>query len=150
VRRGQALVIRQDSAFNSIEDQGGEYDGPESAASRSRICGIFTIDLSLERNRTVMRITSSAADMIREWLRRSVIVHPTVCLIQASDTPREIEQAINRGASRTEIEEIFLKESVKETKYLYPAVYPRSHFLWVFTTTIDGFRFAVAVGMPVA
>lgn len=80
--------------------------------------------------------------MIREWLRRSVIVHPTVCLIQASDTPREIEQAINRGASRTEIEEIFLKESVKETKYLYPAVYPRSHFLWVFTTTIDGFRFA--------
>ena len=31
---------------------------------------------------------------------------------------------------------------MKETKYLYPAVYPRSHFLWVFTTTIDGFRFA--------
>jgi hypothetical protein len=30
----------------------------------------------------------------------------------------------------------------KETKYLYPAIYARSHFLWIFTTRIGGFRFA--------
>ena len=90
----------------------------------------------------MMRITSPAADMIREWLRCSAIAHPAVCLIQASNTPREVEQALNRGASRKEIEEIAVRELAKEPKYLYPGVYPRSHFLWIFTTTIDGFRFA--------
>lgn len=34
------------------------------------------------------------------------------------------------------------KALAKERKYLYPGVYPRSHFLWIFTTVIEGFRFA--------
>ena len=90
----------------------------------------------------MMRITSPAANVIREWLRCSAIAHPAVRLIQTSNAPPEIRQALDRGAHRKEIEEIAVRELAKQPKYLYPGIYPRSDFLWIFTATIDGFRFA--------
>jgi hypothetical protein len=87
-----------------------------------------------------MTITTAAADMIRDSLRRSEIPHPVVYLVQVSKTPAEVDQAIKRGASRKETREIALRALTTEPKYLYPLVYPRSHFLWL-TTTINGFPF---------
>ena len=91
-----------------------------------------------------MTITPAAADLIREWLKRTGagIADPVVYLIQTSDVPPEIEQALKRGDTLKEIREIAPMALAKERKYLYPGIYPRSHFLWIFTTRIGGFRFA--------
>src|ERR1041385_2691064 len=89
-----------------------------------------------------MTITPRAADMIRDYLRRSEIADPVVCLVQTCTTPPEVTQALKRGATRKEIEQITLTALAKAPKYVYPAIYPRSHFLWIFTTTIAGFPFA--------
>jgi hypothetical protein len=101
---------------------------------------------TLERT-TVMTITTAAAAMIHEWLRSSGIRSPVICLVQASNTPTEVTQALERGAGRKELEQISLAALAKEPKYLYPAIYPRSHFLWLFTD-IGGFRFAPAFAHP--
>jgi hypothetical protein len=97
-----------------------------------------------------MTITPAAANIIRDWLQRAELAHPVVCLSQVSRSPPEIEQAIKRKANRKELHEIALRALPKEPKYLYPCVYPRWHFLWIFTTTIDGFRFAAPFVHPPA
>jgi hypothetical protein len=94
-----------------------------------------------------MTITTAAAAMIREWLRSSEIRSPVVCLVQASNTPAEITQALKRGVGRKELEQISLAALAKEPKYLYAAIYPRSHFLWFFTN-IGGFPFAPGFAHP--
>ena len=96
----------------------------------------------------MLTITPAAAAEIREWLRAcSGIVRPTVYLGVASKTPAEVTQAIERGASRKELEAIHQKTMHSEPKYLYPLVYPSSHFIWL-TTTIGGFRFAASFFYP--
>src|SRR5688572_18713923 len=89
-----------------------------------------------------MTITTAAAEMIRDALTGTSVPHPVVCLLQVSDVPAEIDEAIKRGATQTEIRELASKVLGNEPKYLYPGIYPRSRFLWIFTTMIDGFRFA--------
>ena len=96
----------------------------------------------------MMTITTAAAEMIRERLRRSPMAHPVVCLTQMCRSPTEVEQAIKRGASRKELREIALKALPAQRWYLYPCIYPRSHFLWIFTTTIAGLRFASPLAHP--
>jgi len=89
-----------------------------------------------------MTITTAAADLIRDYVRRSELPNPVVCLGQVSNTPAEVTEVLKRGADRKELQEITPRALPFEPKYLYPLVYPRSHFLWVFTTTIQGLRFA--------
>jgi hypothetical protein len=89
-----------------------------------------------------MTITSAAAAVIREFLRCSAdLAHPVVYLGQVSDTPEEVTEALRRRASRKELKEIALRTIHSKPRFLYPLVYPGSHFIWL-TTTIDGFRFA--------
>ena len=95
-----------------------------------------------------MTITAAAAEMIRGCLERSDISHPVVHLCQVSKSPDEIERAIARGADQKEIREIALRTIETETRYLYPAIFPRSHFLWFSTTMIAGFRFAYYFAQP--
>src|SRR5882724_5244463 len=95
-----------------------------------------------------MTITTAAADVIRDWLRGAGIADPVVRLIQTSNTPPEIEQALKRGATLKEIRQIAPMALAKETKYLYPGIYSRSDFLWIFTMRIGGFRFASRFAYP--
>jgi len=94
-----------------------------------------------------MTITTAAADVIRDWLGRSEIHSPVVCLVEGSETPLEITEALKHGANRKELERISLAALAKVPKYLYPAIYPRSRFLWFFTT-IGGFHFAPLFAHP--
>ena len=97
----------------------------------------------------MMTITGAAADTIRNALRRSGVGDPVVQLVEGStETPPEVDQAIKRGASRGEISHIWRRASETMPIYLYPLVYPRSNFLWVFTTKIGGFRFASSLFYP--
>ena len=95
-----------------------------------------------------MTITTSAAALIRDHLRRSTVPHPVVCLGQVSNTPAEVTEALRRGAKKKELQEIASRALASEPKYLYPLIYPRSHFLWVFTTTIQGIPFASLLFHP--
>ena len=94
-----------------------------------------------------MTITTAAVDVIRDWLKGSPVADPVVCLVQASDTPREITEALKREVDRKELEQISLTSLAKVPKYLYPAIYPRSHFLWIYVN-IHGFRFAPLFAHP--
>jgi len=89
-----------------------------------------------------MTITTAAAALIRDLLRRSDISNPVVCLGQVSNTPVEVTEALKRGADKKELQEITLGALESEPKHLYPLIYPRSHFLWIFTTRIQGIPFA--------
>src|SRR5882762_8564064 len=90
----------------------------------------------------MMTITNAAAEVIREWLRASsALSYPVIYLCQASDTPTEITEALKRGTSRKELQQIAHRTLKSERKYLCPLVYPGSYFVWL-TTTINGFRFA--------
>src|SRR6267378_4163938 len=89
-----------------------------------------------------MTITTAAADWIRDSLQRSDVPNPVVCLGHVCNTSAEITEALSRGANKKELQEITLRALESEPSYLYPLVYPRSHYLWIFTTTIQGFRFA--------
>ena len=91
-----------------------------------------------------MKITAPAADAIRDLLRRSDIPHPAIYLAQVSEPPAPLADAAKRGAGDAEIRQIAAKTLPKQPKYLYPLLYPRSHFLWL-TTTIDGLPFAPRV-----
>src|SRR5687767_6377715 len=89
-----------------------------------------------------MAITDAAAQVIRHWWRgSSELSYPVVYLVQASYPPPEITEAVKRGASRKELEEIAQKALKSVPRYVWPAVYPGSHFIWL-TSTINGFRFA--------
>ena len=94
-----------------------------------------------------MTITTAASDMIRDRLREAEVRNPVVCLVEGSETPPEITEALERGAKETELERISLAALAKVPKYLYPAIYPRSHFLWCFAR-IHGFRFAPLFAHP--
>ena len=95
-----------------------------------------------------MTITSAAADVIREWLRSaSGVAYPVIYLGVASNTPEAVDKALKQGASRKELEEVTLNAMKSEPKFLYPLVYPGSHFLWL-STNISGFRFAARVFYP--
>ena len=94
-----------------------------------------------------MTLTTAAAEVIRDFLRGSEVPDPTICLAHVSDTPSQLTQAVERGASRAEIREVAARVLTAERKYLYPLVYPRSHFLWL-TSTIGGFRFAASCFLP--
>jgi hypothetical protein len=98
----------------------------------------------------MMTITNAAAEVIREWLRASSdLCHPVVYLGQSSNTPAEVTEALKRGASRKELEEITQRTLKSEPRHLCPLVYPSSHFIWL-TTTINGFRFASRLFYPSA
>jgi len=95
-----------------------------------------------------MTITSAAADVIRRWLRASSeITRPVIYLGVASNTPAAVEEAIKGGAAQEEIRAITLRTMSSEPRYLYPLVYPSSHFIWL-TSTINGFRFASHLFYP--
>jgi hypothetical protein len=94
-----------------------------------------------------MTITTAAQEVIRDFLRRCEVPYPAICLGHVSDTPSQLTLAVERGASREEIREIAARVLATEQKYLYPLVYPRSHFLWL-TSTIGGFRFAASIFHP--
>ena len=89
----------------------------------------------------MMTITSAAAQFIRDYLRRTEVSNPVVCLIESSNPPREIVEAVKRDPHRKEVLEMALRAHEAGPRFVYPYVYPRSHFLWIFTT-IQGFHFA--------
>jgi hypothetical protein len=97
--------------------------------------------------KTTMVITATAANMIREWVQGSAIPHPVVCLVQTSDVPAELDEALKRGLRGKELEEISLTALRKVPKYVYPAVYPRHQFLWMYRN-IAGFSFAPLFAHP--
>ena len=90
----------------------------------------------------MMTITNAAAEEIRRcWRRSADLSYPVIYLVQVSKTPRDVTDAIERGASRKELQEISQKAMKSVPRYLFPAIYPGSRFIWL-TTTINGFRFA--------
>jgi hypothetical protein len=50
-----------------------------------------------------MTITTSAADFIRDLLRRLKVPHPVVCLGECMDTPRDIGEAVRREPHNKEV-----------------------------------------------
>ena len=95
-----------------------------------------------------MTITDAAAEVIRHWWRgSSKLPYPVIYLVQASETPPEITEAVKRGASTKELEEIAQKALKSVPRYVWPAVYPGSRFIWL-TSTINGFRFASCLFYP--
>lgn len=90
----------------------------------------------------MLTVTTAAADMIHRSLRTCALASPVVYLGQVSNTPTELEEAIKRGASPEAIREAAPRMLESEPRYLYPLIYPRSRFLWFFTTTVAGMRFA--------
>jgi hypothetical protein len=96
----------------------------------------------------VLTITTAAGATIRDALRRSQLRDPVVCLVQSCNTPPEILQALAGGASRAELEQVSQAALAQVPKYLYPAIYPRSRYLWIFTTTIAGFPFVRPIAHP--
>ena len=95
-----------------------------------------------------MTITTAAATLIRDHLRRSTVPYPVVCLGQVSNTPAEVTEARRQGVKKKKLQEIAWRSLTSEPKYLYPLIYPRSHFLWIFTTTIQGITFASLIFHP--
>jgi hypothetical protein len=96
-----------------------------------------------------MMITGAAATLIQEWWLRgsSQVTYPVIYLVQASDTPPEMDEARKRGESREEYLEIARKAIDSQARHVYPAVYPGSRFIWL-TSTIGGFRFASVIFYP--
>ena len=88
-----------------------------------------------------MTITTSAADFIGDLLRRLKVPHPVVCLGECMDTPHHIGEAVRREPHNKEVLAMAAKTFEAGPRYLYPLIYPRAHFLWLFTT-IQGIRFA--------
>ena len=95
-----------------------------------------------------MTITPAATEMIRDRLRRSTLLDPVVCLVQSCETPAAVSEAMSRGVSKKDLAKVAEVELEKVPKYLYPEIYPRSHFLWFFTTRIGGFPFASPLFHP--
>lgn len=95
----------------------------------------------------MMTITSAAAEVIRSCLRGSDEPNPVVCLVEFSNTPKEIAEAVQREPRRKEVLEKALKVHESGPRYVYPFIYPRSRFLWLFQT-IQGFRFAPLFAHP--
>src|SRR5688500_11744311 len=89
----------------------------------------------------MMTITNAAAEVIRTCLRQSSVPNPVVCLVEFSDTPKEIAEALRREPHRREVREMALRAHEAGPRYMYPGIYPRARSLWIFTT-IHGFRFA--------
>jgi len=95
-----------------------------------------------------MTITNAAAEVIRHWLSGSSdLSYPVIYLVQTSDTPPEVTEALRRGVSRKELQEIAQRTMKSVPRYVCPAIYPGSRFIWL-TTTIKGFRFASRLFYP--
>jgi hypothetical protein len=95
-----------------------------------------------------MTITNAAAEVIRHWLRGSSdLSYPVIYLVQASDTSPEVNEALRRGATREELQALAQKDRKLMPRYVWPGVYPGSHFIWL-TSTISGFRFASRLFYP--
>jgi hypothetical protein len=90
----------------------------------------------------MMTVTPAAADIIHSALKACAVASPVVYLGEVSSTPTIVENALRHGASEEAVRELALEALEVEPRYLYPLVYPRSRFLWLFTTTIYGVRFA--------
>ena len=97
--------------------------------------------MGLQSINSMMTITSAAAEFIRTCLSRSNVPNPVVCLVEFSDTPKDVAEAVQREPHRKEVLEMALKVHEAGPRYMHPAIYTRSHFLWL-STTIQGFRFA--------
>jgi hypothetical protein len=89
----------------------------------------------------MMTITTSAADFIRDYLRRLNVPNPVVCLGECANTPVHIGEAVRRDPHNKEVLAMAVKAFEAGPRHLYPLIYPRAHFLWLFTTT-QGIRFA--------
>ena len=95
-----------------------------------------------------MTITNAAAEIIRCWLQGSSdLSYPVIYLVQASDTSPEVNEALKRGVGRKELQELAHKDMKSMPRYVWPAVYPGSRFVWL-TSTINGFRFASRLFYP--
>jgi hypothetical protein len=95
-----------------------------------------------------MTITNAAAEIIRRWLQGSSdLSYPVIYLVQASDTSPAVNEALKRGVGRKELQELAQKDMKLMPRYVWPAVYPGSHFIWL-TSTINGFRFASRLFYP--
>ena len=94
----------------------------------------------------MMTITPAAEMRIREALRRSEIPAPVVALLTTRAFPKEVQQALNRGRSQKDVQHI-LSEVGPSRWYLYPCIYPRSHFLWL-ATKINGIPFSPLFAHP--
>jgi len=90
-----------------------------------------------------MTITTAAADLIRDHLRRLKVPNSVVCLGECANTPAHIGEAVRRAPHDKEVLAMAAKAFESGPRYLYPLIYPRAHFLWLFTT-IQGIRFAPA------
>jgi len=88
-----------------------------------------------------MTITNSAADFIRDLVLRLKVPHPVVCLGECMNTPRHIADAVRREPHNKEVLAKAVEVFEAGPRYLYPLIYPRAHFLWLFTT-IQDIRFA--------
>ena len=96
----------------------------------------------------MMTISVKAAELIRDQLRQSQLSSPVIRLVQASDTPREVLEAVKLGVRGKELEKITNEALASTSKRLLAAVYPRSQFFWIFTTRIAGFPFASTLFHP--
>ena len=90
-----------------------------------------------------MTITDAAAEVIRNALRRSSVDRPVVYLIEATpdrDLPPEVADAVRSGANAESIRELIAKAG-HMPRFLFPAIYPRTGFRWLFSRRIGEFLF---------
>jgi hypothetical protein len=98
----------------------------------------------------VLTITTAAAKVVRRWVEGSSLRLPVVHLTVARETPREINAAIDRGATQQEVQRLARDPTILESWVwrLYPVVWPASRNLWMYSTTREGFRFAPRFRYP--
>jgi len=96
-----------------------------------------------------MIITDAAADVIREALQRTSVPKPVVYLIEATpdrDMPPEFADAVRHGASAESIRE-GLSRAKHLPRFLFPAIYHRTLFRWLFAKKIGEFLFFCPPGL---
>ena len=96
-----------------------------------------------------MIITDAAAEVIREVLRRTSVAKPVIYLIEATpdrDMPLGVGNAFRDGASAESIRE-GLVEAGNLPRFLFPAIYHRTLFRWLFSRKIGEFLFFCPPGL---
>ena len=96
-----------------------------------------------------MIITDAAAERIREALRRTSLRKPIVYLIEATpaeNMPPEVANALRYGANDESIREGIAK-ATHLPRFLFPALYHRTLFRWLFSKRIGGFLFFCPPGL---
>ena len=94
----------------------------------------------------MMTITPSAKMRILEALQRSEISAPVIWLRAFRQLPQEVQQAFDCGLRQNDVQRI-LSEVGPSRYYLYPCIYPRSQFLWLFSR-INGIPFSPFFSYP--